>query len=276
MTDFDDRQYSFKQAEAVVDLAVTLVDYTESTEQCRKIPFVLSRAFNIDCVSLAATRLPIGDQLLPDEQASPFVFCYGFGHHPDFCNDQKLKQLVRGLYHQIAPHFSNNPSPHCQVYHARHLDQSVSEVDGKYDETSRLVVISRMIDSGYHMMLVGHKRFGNYGIPATVLDNLSFLALELSKQLRITVAWADSPRLLGPPFDVLTSHELRIVSGLRSELSEKELATQLSLSCHTLHSHIKSIYRKIGVQGRIPLLLRLHSADRRMRRDSHGALGNSI
>ena len=42
--------------------------------------------------------------------------------------------------------------------------------------------------------------------------------------------------------------------GLCSDASEKQMADQMHISHHTVHSHIKSIYRKVGVQGRIPLL----------------------
>jgi len=47
--------------------------------------------------------------------------------------------------------------------------------------------------------------------------------------------------------------------------SEKQLANQLGISPHTLHSHIKSIYRKIGVQGRLALLRRADDARRAVR-----------
>ena len=58
-----------------------------------------------------------------------------------------------------------------------------------------------------------------------------------------------------------------VLRGLNSDAGEKQLADQLGLSPHTLHSHIKSIYRKVGVQGRLPLLLRAEEAMRGLRAD---------
>ena len=56
-----------------------------------------------------------------------------------------------------------------------------------------------------------------------------------------------------------------VLRGLNSDAGEKQLADELGLSPHTLHSHIKSIYRKVGVQGRLPLLLRAEEAMRGLR-----------
>jgi DNA-binding NarL/FixJ family response regulator len=54
------------------------------------------------------------------------------------------------------------------------------------------------------------------------------------------------------------------------------LAGRLGLSPHTLHSHIKSIYRKVGVQGRLPLLLRAQGAVRALRiRQMNGHSGGA-
>jgi DNA-binding NarL/FixJ family response regulator len=82
------------------------------------------------------------------------------------------------------------------------------------------------------------------------------------------LAWQDSPRLLGSAFERLTEREWVVLRGLNSDDGEKQLADRLSLSPHTLHSHIKSIYRKVGVQGRLPLLLRLNTAIRELRQTS--------
>ncbi|WP_177320985.1 LuxR C-terminal-related transcriptional regulator [Lentzea waywayandensis] len=52
------------------------------------------------------------------------------------------------------------------------------------------------------------------------------------------------------PGTELTERELVVLRYLRSTLSEREIAQQLSLSVNTVHSHVKSIYRKLGVGSR--------------------------
>jgi DNA-binding CsgD family transcriptional regulator len=52
----------------------------------------------------------------------------------------------------------------------------------------------------------------------------------------------------------LTAMERRVVRLLLSDKSEKEIATALKQSPHTAHGHIKEIFRKYGVQGRVGFL----------------------
>lgn len=48
----------------------------------------------------------------------------------------------------------------------------------------------------------------------------------------------------------LTDRELTVLRLLSSNLSERELATELFVSFNTLHSHTRSIYRKLGASSR--------------------------
>ena len=65
-----------------------------------------------------------------------------------------------------------------------------------------------------------------------------------------------SRRRGGPPADrraaddELTERELTVLRHLASDLSEREIAAELYLSFNTVHSHVKSIYRKLGVASR--------------------------
>jgi ATP/maltotriose-dependent transcriptional regulator MalT len=94
------------------------------------------------------------------------------------------------------------------------------------------------------------------------LDLVNLLVSHLSKALFASLNWQVYPTPLGEPFTALTEREWVVLCGLRSDDGEKQLADRLRLSPHTLHSHIKSIYRKLGVQGRLPLLQRLDAAMR--------------
>ena len=49
---------------------------------------------------------------------------------------------------------------------------------------------------------------------------------------------------------VLTKRELEILEKIVSGLIDKEIATELHISEHTVRSHIKNIYRKMGVSSK--------------------------
>ena len=54
----------------------------------------------------------------------------------------------------------------------------------------------------------------------------------------------------------LTPRELRVLKFLRSELSERDIGRELYVSYSTVHSHVRSIYRKLGVSSRAEALER--------------------
>lgn len=54
----------------------------------------------------------------------------------------------------------------------------------------------------------------------------------------------------------LTSREKEVIQGIASGLSEKKLAKELSLSPHTIHTHIKKIYKKLQAKTRAEAVLK--------------------
>jgi two-component system NarL family response regulator len=54
----------------------------------------------------------------------------------------------------------------------------------------------------------------------------------------------------------LTSREREVLQGVAAGLSEKKLAESLSVSPHTVHTHIKKIYRKLQVGSRAEAVLK--------------------
>ena len=52
---------------------------------------------------------------------------------------------------------------------------------------------------------------------------------------------------------VLTPRQREVLDLLLEGLSEKEIATRLVLSRHTVHNHIRGIYRSMGVSSRYEL-----------------------
>ena len=54
----------------------------------------------------------------------------------------------------------------------------------------------------------------------------------------------------------LTERELTVLRFLSSGLSEREIGRELFLSFNTVHSHVKSLYRKLGVSSRAEAVAR--------------------
>ncbi|EQD80484.1 protein containing Transcription regulator LuxR, partial [mine drainage metagenome] len=57
----------------------------------------------------------------------------------------------------------------------------------------------------------------------------------------------------------LTRRELQVLRLLADGHGNRDIALRLSRSPRTIEHHIASVYTKLGVNGRIELLLRLHS-----------------
>ncbi|WP_028067487.1 LuxR family transcriptional regulator [Solirubrobacter soli] len=54
----------------------------------------------------------------------------------------------------------------------------------------------------------------------------------------------------GAPSDALSERELTVLRYLAGGLTERQVAAELYLSFNTVHSHVKAIYRKLGVSSR--------------------------
>ena len=54
----------------------------------------------------------------------------------------------------------------------------------------------------------------------------------------------------------MTGRELRVLQLLTSDLSERGIGQELYVSHNTVHSHVRSIYRKLGVSSRAHALQR--------------------
>lgn len=75
----------------------------------------------------------------------------------------------------------------------------------------------------------------------------------------------------------LTPRQREVLSLLLKGLSEKEVAGDLHLSRHTVHNHVKAIYRAMEVSSRVELIRRcsgLDSADGGIRPNSADHAGN--
>jgi DNA-binding CsgD family transcriptional regulator len=53
----------------------------------------------------------------------------------------------------------------------------------------------------------------------------------------------------------LSPRETQIVQGVFDNHKENEIAGNLNLSPHTVHAYLRRVYRKLGVAGRVPLVV---------------------
>jgi LuxR family maltose regulon positive regulatory protein len=74
------------------------------------------------------------------------------------------------------------------------------------------------------------------------------LVLDLLDQMRRTPA--------GSPVETLTERETAVLQFLPTLMSNAEIADGLHLSINTVKSHLKAVYRKLGVEGRRDAVLR--------------------
>ncbi|MCG8405712.1 MAG: helix-turn-helix transcriptional regulator [Phycisphaerales bacterium] len=64
--------------------------------------------------------------------------------------------------------------------------------------------------------------------------------------------WRSIGTLLG-----LSTREFQIVQCIFDDMKEAAIAHELSISAHTVHTHIERLYRKTGVSNRCSLLIRI-------------------
>jgi DNA-binding CsgD family transcriptional regulator len=253
---FSAQTWSRSHVETLMSIATTLGDHTQSLELARGIPAFLSDVLNLQPLTLAVVRSDAAGELELLLNASSGAVASGeaaLSLAPalvDIC--RQARPLAAGVAPTLRPAIA---------VEAGFAEMAVQGL-GAFPKA---LVFARTIDERHWMVLLVHQRAEDMGLSAQLTDALLMVAGQLAKLFKCLVAWQNGPQVLGGPFERLTDREWMVLRGLNSDDGEKQLADRLSLSPHTLHSHIKSIYRKVGVQGRLPLLLRLQTAMRELR-----------
>jgi len=249
---FQEQGWTKARSELLMNMTVTLAELTQQTQDFARIPGYLGRMLNLESVSLAIVH--------EVKDGAHIVLAANSAGQ----SDDALEQDMLTLYQQTRP-LPANDGP--ALRHAAELEATeVTEVPVQSQaEYPRATVFTQSLEGGHRMLLVVHQKVHDPHLSAAITEILQAVGKPLSKLLSCLVAWLTRPEALGAPFDRLTDREWMVLRGMNSECGEKQLADQLGLSPHTLHSHIKSIYRKVGVQGRLPLLLRAQEAMRNLR-----------
>src|SRR5262252_569427 len=57
----------------------------------------------------------------------------------------------------------------------------------------------------------------------------------------------------------ISDRELEIIQGIFDDQKEFAIAAELTISVHTVHTHLERLYRKLGVSSRVGLILSILS-----------------
>jgi DNA-binding CsgD family transcriptional regulator len=230
-----------------MDITACVSDCLQKPEDFRHIPALLASTLGIQPISLAVVQTVA-------DGSSILLSAYSESEPP-----ATLEQDLLDIHQHTRPltprdGFTLRPAV------------EPSEMDLQHPAAfPHLTVFTHIIDERHRMLLTIHTQAGAPQLSPDLTEILQLLTRQLGKCLEGLVIWMARPRALGEPFNCLTDHEWKVFRSLYFDGSEKQLADILGISPHTLHSHIKSIYRKIGVQGRLSLLRRADDALRAIR-----------
>jgi LuxR family maltose regulon positive regulatory protein len=105
-----------------------------------------------------------------------------------------------------------------------------------------------LIELGVHLAAAGDRDRA-----AEVFDETEEILAGCRDPARLPARLAAARRaalLSRPVGEALTERELSVLRLLRSGLTEREIGGELYLSFNTVHSHVKAVYRKLGVSSR--------------------------
>ena len=105
-------------------------------------------------------------------------------------------------------------------------------------------------DHGVRAPLLDHADVVSAVLDRTVIATHRGLVLELRDHMQQGGGRAMSP------VEVLTDRETAVLQYLPTLMSNAEIAAGLHLSINTVKSHLKAVYRKLGVEGRRDAVLR--------------------
>jgi DNA-binding CsgD family transcriptional regulator len=253
---------SAKHDKILLSAAAVFAECTQPPEHCSEIPIFLGRILDLEFVTLAVTRHVLDD-------AAPCILlqhCSG----PD--TSAEFARLFQQCLLSYSRHDKSNPqeaADGCPTNFEEGMNPPYHKITvHPFADFPHALVFAQKMDASHNVLFIVHRRNEDEPLEPEVAGDIVMIVKELARQLHGMLISQNSPLSLGKPFDRLTNREWLVLCGLNSDASEKQIADQIGFSRHTLHAHIKSIYRKVGVQGRLPLLLRLNSAVHRLRMDN--------
>lgn len=239
---------SFSQIHPYVCMSLALAEFTRFPGNLPGIPTYLSQRLRIPRVSLALVRQH-------NDFATPEVVHQSSSE--DLGHDQLLKDAILMIHNQAGSLLGMS------------FDSDLDDLTGCCSMEfmlpgmaphPRTIAFVQQVPPIHLMLLLVHQSVEDDLLSESMTETLVILSKELAEQLRPLLKWQASPSSLESPFDQLSDREWPILWELNTGMCEKQIARKLEMSPHTLHSHIKSIYRKVGVQGRLSLIEALNLA----------------
>ena len=83
-----------------------------------------------------------------------------------------------------------------------------------------------------------------------VLENPVKLAVQPGRCILTSDTWKRIAQSLH-----ISNRELQIIQGIFDDRKELAIADELTISAHTVHTHLERLYRKLGVSSRVGLIL---------------------
>ena len=237
----------------LVDLTGAILELTADMATLARVPEVLSRGLDLGPLGIALV-----DVLADTGPAIRTLEVYaGASSGAELTPESDLRQVILDycrIDDQGQSHHSQEKYPYACSVHG---------VDGSWNQATNSgtkTILARHVDAQHRLIVMIAHPAPDTALPPATLESLNLIMDHLAKSLRILVNNLSYPPRQGAPFTSLTEREWTVLCSLNSEAGEKQIADSLGLSPHTLHSHVKSIYRKLGVQGRLPLLQKFRRA----------------
>lgn len=239
----------------LIDLTGALRELTTDMATLARVPEVLARGLDLGPLSFALVNIHAasGPEILALEWYGNPVLC------PEYAAEGTLRRDVVAL--SVSESAASAASPTAANLFARCFNGlKCPFANATYCGQCRQAILTRHVDLDHRLVLMINLRPGETAIPTATKEALQVVLDHLAKWLHVLVSSRRYPPCLGTPFNSLTKREWAVLCDLDSEAGEKQIADHFGMSPHTLHSHIKSIYRKLEVQGRLALLQKFERA----------------
>jgi len=208
-----------------MDFAGTLRQMTLSEKHHPEIPAVVARIFGLNSLSIAVVRQG---------------------------NDADCKILKLSSYRSRLVRMHNERADLEKAVLGWAKSETVTASACTDPACScRHVVIMEKINASHLLVLAVHEQPGLSTLKQDTMEIMQLVAGYIARSLRGSIDCAENPQVLGTPLSTLSPTEWRVLRAMNSDDSEKQLAIRLDISLHSLHAHIKTIYRKLRVSGRM-------------------------
>jgi DNA-binding CsgD family transcriptional regulator len=237
---------------ALLDVMALLGEVTSDLRLLPEVPRILVSVLPVDRVTFAVVcrTAPAAHRLLvsasfevPADSASDLLPVAARPRDP-VAHDASGIGMARAAVTNASPPASRTSGPAAAPAH-------------------HCIEMVRAIDACHEMALNLHYDSRRAPVSSECEEGLDSIADALARALGLLLAWWENPKQLGGRFSSMTKAQWQVLRALCGDRCEKELADDLRLSPHTLHSHIKEIYHKLEARGRLQVVRLLREAVRR-------------